>query len=68
MADKFKEALESARNTERKMDIGELGDDITELLLKYSGGTGIANLTMTEFNVLNNLLYNIIKNPQEFIK
>ncbi len=51
----------------RRMCISELSDDITQLLLKYAGGTGINQLTVEEFNWLEVLICDIIRNPQEVL-
>ena len=46
----------------------ELKSDVKNLLLKYSGGTEIQNLTVKEFGVMCNFISEIIKEPKKYIK
>jgi len=64
----LEEALENAKNTIRKMDISELNDEIVNIGLKYSSGTEIQNLTVSEFETLCNLITEMLKRPTKYIR
>ena len=57
-------SIESIKSIESPMYINELHGDIRELMLKYSSGTMINNLTVEQFQWVNNLILEIMKNPR----
>jgi len=63
----YNESLESAENTHYKMDLSELAGEITNLLLKYSEGTGIKDLSVKEFNTLSFLISSMIRTPKRHL-
>ena len=61
--------IEYSKNIEDgEMSMSELKSDVKNLLLKYSGGTEIQNLTVKEFGVMCNFIIEIIKEPIKYIK
>lgn len=67
MNDKWDELIEEASSIERKMNIYDLDNDIIDILLKYSKGTEIQNLTVKEFLKLSNMIQLLITKPLKYL-
>lgn len=67
MNDKWDELIEEASSIERKMNIYDLDNDIIDILLKYSKGTEIQNLTVKEFSKLSNMIQLLITKPLKYL-
>lgn len=66
--DNFEKALDNAKSVMRQMDVSELKGEVSDLLLKYSEGTKVNELSVREFETLSNLITEIIRHPAKYIK
>jgi hypothetical protein len=68
MKKKIDEIIDESKNLIGKcMNMDELPNDIEQLLLKYSCGTEVNELTVYEFGRLNTIIYDIIVNAKKII-
>lgn len=63
----LKTRMEALSSVETKMDMSEMSDDIQALLMKYSAGTNLQNLSVKQFKLMSRLVEDIMLQPEIYI-
>ena len=59
--------MEMLSSIETKMDMSEMYDDIQTLLMKYSSGTSLQNLSVKNFKLITRLVEDIMVQSEIYI-
>jgi len=60
----LKTRIEILSSIETQMDMSELNNDIQALLMKYSSGTKLQNLSVKNFKLISRLIEDIVLQPE----
>lgn len=63
----LKNKVEQFKSIDEKMNMLELQDEIRTLLMKYSSGTDVQNLSVKQFKTVSHLLHDIILQPKLYL-